>query len=318
MLTRLEIATTLYNDGESPSYTPQHPKYSYHVEKLIIKKHNINCESLSNTKESAIQNVAKSFAWKTKLFYGESGKHVPRMLKKKKAWFSQEIKNPIENIPDPKKPQKRGPKKKNRGGAPKKDYSKSKDRSQRDKATKMATNPDNSLDKLLHASIIAAKKEGNKDAAWALKFLKSNPTVNGSLFRQTMKNTLEPITAYSPEECLATIIELKLTQKAYRKLRRHQRNKKANLYVTWDKILAVKKESQPDKIDDSKPGEVSSPMQSVVDHQAKNIMELPDVKEKYQKILDSGREHKLTLFGKYGTDGTQSKSDWHTTDSGTY
>ena len=318
MLTRHEIATILYNDGESPSYTPQHPQYSYHVEKLIIKKHRINCESLSNTKESAIQKAAKTFAWKAKQFYGESGKHLPRMLKKKKEWFGQEIKNPIENVPDPKKPQKRGPKKKNRGGAPKKHYSKSKDRSQRDKATNMATNPDNSLDKLLHASIIAAKKEGNKDAAWALKFLKSNPTVNGSKFRETMKNTLEPITAYSPAECLATIIELKLTQKAYTKLRKHQRNKKAILYVTWNDIMEVKKESQPDKIDDSKPGEVSSPMQSVVDHQAKNIMELPDVKEKYQKILDSGREHKLKLFGKYGTDGTQSKSDWHTTDSGTY
>ena len=59
-------------------------------------------------------------------------------------------------------------------------------------------------------------------------------------------------------------------------------------------------------------------MQSVVDHQAKNIMELPDVKEKYQTLLDSGREHKLILYGKYGCDGTQSKSDWHTSDSGTY
>ena len=318
MLTRHEIATTLYNEGKSPSYTPQNPNYAYQVEKFIIKKHKIHCESLSKTKESAIHNAARRFAVKAKQFYGESGKHLHTMLKKKKSWFSEEMKNPIENIPDPKKPQKRGPKKKNRGGAPKKDYSKSKDRSQRDKATNMATNPDNSLDKLLHASIIAAKKEGNKDAAWALKFLKSNPTVNGSLFRQTMKNTLEPITAYSPAECLATIIELKLTQKAYTKLRKHQRNKKAILYVTWADILAVKKESQPDKIDDSKPGEVSSPMQSVVDHQAKNIMELPDVKEKYQTILDSGREHKLTLVGKYGTDGTQSKSDWHTTDSGTY
>ena len=75
----------------------------------------------------------------------------------------------------------------------------------------MAT--DYSLEELLHASIKAAKAKGNKDAVWSLKFLKSNPTVNGSLFRQTMKNTLEPITAYSPEECLARIIELKLTQK---------------------------------------------------------------------------------------------------------
>ena len=227
MLTRHEVASTLYNGGESPSYTPQHPTYSYHVEKLIIKKHKIDYESLSNTKESAIQNVAKRFAWKAKQFYGESGKHLPTMLKKKKTWFCEEIKNPIENITEPKKPQKRGPKKKNRGGAPKRDYSKSKPRSQLDKATNLAT--DHSLDELLHASIKAAKTEGNKDAVWALNFLKSNPTVNGSLFRQTMKNTLEHITAYTPEECLARIIELRLTQKTYKKLRLDQKNKKSQL-----------------------------------------------------------------------------------------
>ena len=55
---------------------------------------------------------------KAKQFYGESGKHVPTMLKKKKAWFDEPLKNPIENIgPEPtKKPKKRGPKKRTKVG----------------------------------------------------------------------------------------------------------------------------------------------------------------------------------------------------------
>ena len=50
MLTRHEVATTLYNEVKSPSYTPQNSNYAYHVEKFIIKKHEIDCESLSKTK----------------------------------------------------------------------------------------------------------------------------------------------------------------------------------------------------------------------------------------------------------------------------
>ena len=68
--------------------------------------------------------------------------------------------------------------------------------------------------------MVKAKKEGNKDASWAIDFIKSNPSVNGPLFRQTMKNTLEPVTAFTDFECLALIIELKLTQRQYKKLRK--------------------------------------------------------------------------------------------------
>ena len=110
-----------------------------------------------------------------------------------------------------------------------------------------------------------------------------------------------------------------VTKRKYKKLR--QREKKVygmnKLYVSWHEIDRVQKLVRPKGIDDTKKGEISVPLQSVVDHQSTNIMELPDVKEKYQKLVDSGREFELTMFGKYGADGTQSKSEWNTADAGT-
>ena len=52
------------------------------------------------------------------------------------------------------------------------------------------------------------------------------------------------------------------------------------MYVSWGDIIAVKEECEPEDIDASKTGEVKVPMQSVVDHQATHIMDLPEVKEK--------------------------------------
>ena len=48
-----------------------------------------------------------------------------------------------------------------------------------------------SLGKLLHASTVAAKKKGDKNAAWAINFIKSNPVVNGSLFRHVWGQILK-------------------------------------------------------------------------------------------------------------------------------
>ena len=106
------------------------------------------------------------------------------------------------------------------------------------------------------------------------------------------------------------------TQRQYKKLRKKEKRNGAKLLVTWDKIRKVKKECEPENIDKDTPGEVSVPLQSVVDHQSQEIMDLPEVKAKYEKLLESGKEFELVMFGKYGYDGTQSKTEYHTADAG--
>ena len=106
------------------------------------------------------------------------------------------------------------------------------------------------------------------------------------------------------------------TQRQYKKLRKKEKRNGAKLLVTWDKIRKVKKECEPEDIDTDTLGEVSVPLQSVVDHQSQEIMDLPEVKAKYEKLLESGKDFELVMFGKYGYDGTQSKTEYHTADAG--
>ena len=209
--TRHEVANTLYDKG----VTPLHPKYSFHVETYLVKKFGVDQTNLSNANESRIRDVASRFSSKAKKFCLENKKHVPTMLKKKDKWFSEVIENPVvlEQSEQPKsKPKKKpGRPKKSKRGPKKKDYNDSKTRSKSDKAGNLAK--DHSFEELLAATLRAAQAAGDQDSAFALKFLKNNPTEGASIFRQTMKNTLEPVVVCSAEESLALIIELRLTQK---------------------------------------------------------------------------------------------------------
>ena len=168
----------------------------------------------------------------------------------------------------------------------------------------------------MHATLLKAREEGLNDCAFVLDYLKDNPSVNGSLFRQSVENPVEPVIAFTPEESLALILELRLTQRGYLNLRKKERAKNAKLLVSWTQIVKIKAKSEPKNIKKDKLGEVSVPLQDVVDHQSQQIMDLPEVKAKYEKLVESGREFELVMFGKYGYDGTQSKTEYHTTDSG--
>ena len=75
---------------------------------------------------------------------------------------------------------------------------------------------------MLHATLLKAKEIGLTDVAWVLDRLKDNPNEQGHLFRESVENPPPKITAYTPEESLATILELRLTQKGYEKLRKKE------------------------------------------------------------------------------------------------
>ena len=149
--------------------------------------------------------------------------------------------------------------------------------------------------------------------------LKDNPTENASRFRKSLNNSVEPVIVLSPEECLATVIEMKLTQRQYKKLRQKQKRQNAKIFCSWEDILKAKKHCRPENIDStSKIGEVSVPLQNVIDHQISNILDYPEVREKCDRLIQSGRDFQITLYGKYGADSTNSKTLYHTADSGDY
>ena len=265
-VTRWEIAEKLYNKGENPTVGPLSPDYKIQAENLLIEKFagetNLSKRNLLNFK-----TTATNFAAKVRMFYKENGRCTEKMFDKKKLWFDTIIKNRLENS----KPGPGRPVNKNPGGAPKKDYANSGDKSKTEKAKKVGI--DHSLEKMLHATLLKA---------------------------------------------LATILELRLTQKGYKKLRQKKKKKGAKLYVSWHEIDKIKNKSKPKNIKKDVNGEVSVPLQEVVDHQAQEIMDLPEVRAKYDKLVESGQDFELVFFGKYGYDGTQTKTVYYTTDAGIF
>ena len=265
-VTRWEIAEKLYNKGENPTVGPLSPDYKIQAENLLIEKFagetNLSKRNLLNFK-----TTATNFAAKVRMFYKENGRCTEKMFDKKKLWFDTIIKNRLENS----KPGPGRPVNKNPGGAPKKDYASSGDKSKTEKAKKVGI--DHSLEKMLHATLLKA---------------------------------------------LATILELRLTQKGYKKLRQKKKKKGAKLYVSWHEIDKIKNKSKPKNIKKDVNGEVSVPLQEVVDHQAQEIMDLPEVRAKYDKLVESGQDFELVFFGKYGYDGTQTKTVYYTTDAGIF
>ena len=134
---------------------------------------------------------------------------------------------------------------------------------------------DNSFEKMLHALIIKASRDGLTDAAFVLTKLKESPE-NASKIRESIENPPKTVIVMTPEECLATVLEMRLSQRAYKKLRKRQKQRHAKIFVSWQDVLKVKRKSEPKDIDDkTKVGVVQVPMKSVVNHQITKIMEKP-------------------------------------------
>ena len=177
---------------------------------------------------------------------------------------------------------------------------------------------DNSFEKMLHALIIKASRDGLTDAAFVLTKLKESPE-NASKIRESIENPPKTVIVMTPEECLATVLEMRLSQRAYKKLRKRQKQRHAKIFVSWQDVLKVKRKSEPKDIDDkTKVGVVQVPMKSVVNHQITKIMEKPYVRERINDLNKSGRQFKLVFYGKYGADGTNTDADYETADAGEY
>ena len=279
MASRIKVIKSLKELG----IKPKHKKYGEYVTQYLMNNFKVDSD-VSEKNESLIKNVAGAFARKVKIFYVECGYKFKYLLKKKQNWLSGEIKNPL---PEPKsvapKPKKGRPKK-NKGGPPVQDYSDLTPGGSQQSATASALIGDNSFEKMLHALIIKASRDGLTDAAFVLTKLKESPE-NASKIRESIENPPKTVIVMTPEECLATVLEMRLSQRAYKKLRKRQKQRHAKIFVSWQDVLKVKRKSEPKDIDDkTKVGVVQVPMKSVVNHQITKIMEKPYVRERINDL----------------------------------
>ena len=311
-ITRLFALKSLKQQG----YVPGQKTYMLNVKHFLIKQFHL--ENVDKKGEAALNKTANSFAYDAKKFYvNENGYRWDDFLTKKKEWLSKELKNPVPIPPVP----KAAPKKKTKMGPPTKPYE-SKGRSgQYAEAAKIRSK--NSVEALIHAAMVKANHEGKIDLADVLRQLHSSPVEEGSRFRKAMAhyNRKEEIVVFTPEEALALIIELGLSSRKYTKLRKKAKKKHAHFLPSYDPAVTnCMKKCKPKDIDLTKQDEVSVPMQSALDHQMLNILELPSVVKKHDELKvqceNSGLDYELKLFFKYGADGTSHQSQYQNVSAG--
>lgn len=58
----------------------------------------------------------------------------------------------------------------------------------------------------------------------------------------------KPVVQYTPEEALCFLLDTNMTRDAYVRTRKGAKKRNANIYPSYHKILAAKKESYPDDI----------------------------------------------------------------------
>ena len=301
-------------------YKPNNLKYDFFVKKQMLKKFQINETEVSKQDYEKIENEASSFAYKVKAMYVKEFKYnYERMFDKKKKWFSEKMKNPLEKPSPPTKGRPKGKKKKK--GRPTKPYNKNvKGGTQQWAKASKKEKEDVSLEQQIHTTLLKANADGNENVAYVLNLLKQDPEGNASKIRSFYENPQPPpIIVLSPEECLATLLDLKLTEREYQKLRNQQKAANAKIYVSYFDLWKVKKKCEPENIDStSKKGEISVPMQDVCNHQISKIMKFPEVIEQIKQLNESGRQYKLEMYGKYGADGTPTDADYQTADAGEF
>ena len=317
---------------------PTHKDYAFHLKQLMVKKFKVNESEISNQDDAKIEKVAKSFTYKVKYKYVNEFNYDydlminkkqslnPRSIKqteRKEKWLSEIIKNPLEKISTPetppKTPAKAGRKLKKKRGRPVKDYSQNKAGGTQQGIKAKEARKDHSLEKLIHMAIQKASADGNTDCAYILKLLKKDPEVNASNLRSLHENPVKPVIVLTPKECLAELLIQKLTERQYQRQRKKQKACNAKIFVSYHQVLRAKKECEPEGVDKTtKIGEISVPMQNVCDHQIRKILNFPEVKEKYNQLVESGRQFKLVMYGKYGADGTNTDTEYQNADAGEY
>lgn len=108
--------------------------------------------------------------------------------------------------------------------------------------------------------------------------------------------------AYTPDEALALIIDLKLSVHQYEQLRVQAKARRANIYPLYRDVLEAKKKCYPEAVKVSE-GCAEVDIQSLLNHTTERLID--SIKEK--NIQNDGD---LTLLCKWGCDGSSGQSEY--------
>lgn len=106
----------------------------------------------------------------------------------------------------------------------------------------------------------------------------------------------------SNDEAVAHLLQNNLTKQQYVNIRLQNKERKADIYPTYNDVLIAKKECYPQGIITTEKGS-KVPLQQLLDHTASRVLKI--VTEIFKKYIEEGE---YTLVYKWGMDGTSDQA----------
>ncbi|CAI6363407.1 unnamed protein product [Macrosiphum euphorbiae] len=188
-------------------------------------------------------------------------------------------------------------------GRPTKPFIQSSDKTKRRKIKSILN--ENSKDKIIFATKTILYSDGNRAAADLLKQSTEYSPQRALKIKHTYNNRLSVVKPYTADEALALIIDAKLTKFSYSMLRKGSKQRKADIYPSYNKIKESKIKCYPDNSKVNEYG-ASIPLQNLVNHTAKRLLESLNISD--QNLNESKNLH---LHFKWGCDGSSGHSEYH-------
>lgn len=120
-----------------------------------------------------------------------------------------------------------------------------------------------------------------------------------------IENEPKDVLPYSSNESLALLIDGKLTRSQYELIQTQAKQRCANIYPSYAKVLEAKKSCYPADIEITEQG-VKIPLQSLTNKTAERLVESCD----REKFANMGKSNTLTMITKWGMDGASGQSSY--------
>lgn len=175
-------------------------------------------------------------------------------------------------------------------GRPRLSYAKKSDRSKRREAAELSSAKNNETDLLVRAASVSARKQGRTDLAVVLKESMGSPTRPTKMRKLCLEETKTP-TLLSNEEALAFLLENNFSKQQYCSIREKCKQRNANIFPSYMKIIETKQSCRPNGIDISEKM-AKVPLQMLISHTGERIVELQ--KEVIVAVMNSNKNNLIS------------------------
>jgi len=160
------------------------------------------------------------------------------------------------------------------------------------------------LQELAYAAQMQFRAQGQIHASKIIKNIQEEPIKAKEYFNAIKEKKQNK---FNGDEALSLIVEAQLSKFQYKFIRNQAKSKNCDIYPSYDEVLSAKKRCYPKDIFITEE-QAGVPLQSLLNHTCERLIEVQ--KDVLTYVAKSRNTIKLTLFCKYGFDGTSGQSEY--------